>query len=105
MKVFMINPPAANGVKVVREGRCMQRKGAWTAVWSPLSLAVTSAVLLENNHEVILHDCIVEEIDFNKLRQIIRDFQPELAVFNVTTPSLASDLSVAKLVHEESAKS
>jgi len=99
MKILMLNPPAADGVKVVREGRCMQRKGAWTAVWSPLSLAITSAVLLDGGHEVILHDCIVEEIDFDGLETIVHNFQPELVVFNATTPSLESDLSVSQLIH------
>lgn len=39
------NLPAADGVEVVREGRCTQRKGAWTSVWSPISLALIAAVL------------------------------------------------------------
>ncbi|MDI6782250.1 MAG: radical SAM protein, partial [bacterium] len=62
MKVFLINPPAPDGIKVVREGRCMQRKGAWTAVWSPLSLALCAAVLEQDGVETRILDCIVKGV-------------------------------------------
>jgi len=51
LKVFLINPPEYLGVAQVREGRCMQRAGAWTSVWPPLSLALTAAVLRRAGHQ------------------------------------------------------
>ncbi len=98
MRVLLLNPPAADGVRQVREGRCMQRAGAWTAVWTPISLATCAAVLRRGGHEVRLRDCIVEDIDFNRLAYIVSAFRPGLVVFNAVTPAIVSDLSTARLV-------
>ncbi|HAD81450.1 MAG: hypothetical protein A2509_00255 [Candidatus Edwardsbacteria bacterium RIFOXYD12_FULL_50_11] len=92
MKVFLVNPPEYLGVAQVREGRCMQRAGAWTSVWPPLSLALTAAVLRRAGHQVLLHDCIVENISREKLAQIARGFKPEWCIFNSATPSIAGDM-------------
>ncbi|MEW6620313.1 MAG: radical SAM protein [bacterium] len=97
MKVFLINPPAANGVKVVREGRCMQRQGAWTSTWSPITLAICASVLEKENIQVRLIDCIIKNIDSNSLKTQIADFKPDLIILNTSTPSIKSDLEVAKL--------
>ncbi len=98
MKVYLINPPAANGVEMVREGRCMQRKGAWTAVWSPISLALCAAVLEKHKFKVKLSDCIVEKIDNQSLAQKIKSFKPDFVVLNTSTPSIESDLAICDLV-------
>lgn len=98
MKVYLVNPPAPNGIEMVREGRCMQRKGAWTAVWSPISLAYCAAVLEKEGFIVKLTDCIAEKIDNQSLTQKIKSFKPEFVVFNTSTPSIESDLSMCGLV-------
>ncbi len=100
MKVYLINPPADRGVKQVREGRCMQRAGAWTAVWSPISLATCAAVVREEGFEVKLTDCIVEEVDVAGIAKLAAEFKPSLAVFNVATPSIESDMRTVERVKE-----
>lgn len=97
MKIYLINPPAYQGVKIVREGRCMQRRGAWTAVWAPVSLATIAAVLENEGFKVKLDDCIVNEIDFPQLQQKFKQFKPDLVVINTATPSIIGDLRVASL--------
>lgn len=92
MKVLLINPPAYLGVAQVREGRCMQRAGAWTSVWPPLSLALTAAVLRRAGHQVKLHDSIVENISRSSLLQIAKEYQPDWCLFNSATPSIAGDM-------------
>lgn len=101
MRVLFLNPPPVEGVNVVREGRCMQRTGAWTAVWAPVSLATTAAVLREQEMEVRLADCSVEDIDLAGLGRIIREWQPSLVVINTATPSIESDVAIASLVRQE----
>ncbi|MEO0109064.1 MAG: hypothetical protein ABIK62_07870, partial [candidate division WOR-3 bacterium] len=95
MRILLLNPPAANGVLVVREGRCMQRAGAWTAVWAPVTLATTAALLLAEGHEVLLRDCIVEGLDSEDVRALVRAYRPQLVVLNTGTPSIDSDLRLA----------
>lgn len=99
-RVYLLNPPAAKGVRIVREGRCMQREGAWTAVWTPISLALTASVLRQAGFEVSLNDCIVEELDFNHLKEKIREFKPHLVIINTGTPSIESDLYSSRVIKE-----
>lgn len=100
MKVFLVNPPAADGVKIVREGRCMQRQGAWTSTWPPITLALCAAVLEKENIQVKVIDCIVKNLDANALKERIAQFCPNLIILNTSTPSIESDLSMAKLAKE-----
>ena len=100
MKILLINPPAPKNVEMVREGRCMQRKGAWSAVWAPISLAYLGAVLEKENHEVKLYDCIVDQINFDALKKIISDYKPSLIICNTSTPSIESNLSVSKITRD-----
>lgn len=100
MKVFLLNPPASNRVAVVREGRCMQRKGAWTAVWSPLSLALCAAVLEQEGFEVSILDCTVKDVTPEQLMNQINSLNPDLVVLNVTTPSIESDLKMVNMIKQ-----
>ncbi|MFA5156822.1 MAG: radical SAM protein [Candidatus Omnitrophota bacterium] len=100
MRVYFVNPPAANGIKMVREGRCMQRKGAWTTVWPPVTLATMAAMLLKEGIEVKLSDCIVEDMPFHELRKNIEKFNPDLLVINTATASIYSDLDCVKIAKE-----
>jgi len=54
MKILIINPPAFKKQDYIREGRCMQTKSSWAALWMPLSLGYISAVLRNNGHQVML---------------------------------------------------
>jgi len=104
MKVLLLNPPADQGVRQVREGRCMQRAGAWTAIWSPISLATAASVLRNNGFEVKIIDAIIENFSFFDIEKIIIDFKPRIIVANAVTPSIENDLSVsmiAKKVNRE----
>lgn len=96
MEVLLINPPAAEGVAIVREGRCMQRAGAWTAVWAPISLATIGAVLLQAGFSCHLADCIIEGLDSAGLLERFGRLRPRLAVLNTATPSIGSDLKLAR---------
>jgi len=104
MKVYLLNPPASNGVKMVREGRCMQRKGAWATVWPPLTLTTMAAMLLEEGIKIKLDDCIVDNITFEQLKLNIEKFDPDLLVINTATASICSDLLCAKIAKEVSPK-
>jgi radical SAM superfamily enzyme YgiQ (UPF0313 family) len=95
MRVLFINPPGPNNIKMVREGRCMQRKGAWTSVWPPLSLALCAAVVREENVDVELIDCIVKGIEIDELKNKVTEFEPDLVVLNTATPSIENDIRIA----------
>jgi anaerobic magnesium-protoporphyrin IX monomethyl ester cyclase len=95
MNVLMVNPPAPQGVEIVREGRCMQRKGAWTAVWPPISLASIAAALEQEGFHCQLVDCIIEGLGTEDLVSRAGNYTPHLAVINTATPSINADLKIA----------
>jgi radical SAM superfamily enzyme YgiQ (UPF0313 family) len=76
----------------------MQRAGAWTSVWPPLSLSLTAAVLRRAGHQVRIHDCIVERISRGQLLKIAREFRPDWCLFNSATPSIIGDMETVDLV-------
>lgn len=100
MKAYLLNPPAVSGVKMVREGRCMQRKGAWTTVWPPISLANIASVLREDGCWVFMNDCIVEDINEEQTLEIINGNKPDLVIINTATASIKHDLGIAGLIKQ-----
>jgi len=98
LKIFIINPPAVDKKDYIREGRCMQTKSSWAALWMPLSLAYTTAVLKQENFTVKLVDCIGEKIQEKELLKMISQFSPALIVFNTSFPSIKGDMAVAKRI-------
>jgi anaerobic magnesium-protoporphyrin IX monomethyl ester cyclase len=94
-RVALLNPPAPPGMRLIREGRCMHRTGAWTTIWAPISLTGSAAVLEQRGFEVKIWDCVVENVDTPRLRQDLLDFQPGLVVVNTGTPSIENDLGIA----------
>lgn len=79
----------------------MQRAGAWTAVWAPISLATIAAVLEAQGLTCRLDDCIIEGLDGSALLERARSFQPDLFVINTATPSIVSDLELADVLKKE----
>ena len=84
-----------DGVKQVREGRCMQRENCWTAVWAPISLATCAGILRDAAFEPAINDCITENLDFEAVKKIASAFKPSLVVVNVVTPAIESDVRAA----------
>jgi anaerobic magnesium-protoporphyrin IX monomethyl ester cyclase len=95
MKILVVNPPAYNNTDFIREGRCMQTKSSWAALWMPLSLCYISAVLRKNNHEVLLIDCIAEKTDNKGLKELTGNFAPGMVILNTAIPSINGDMNTA----------
>ncbi len=98
MKVMLINPPVLSGNAMVREGRCMQRKGAWTTLWPPLTLATLAALLRDKGYDVFARDYVAEDSSHELLSEDIENFQPELIVMNTVAASLYNDIAIAELI-------
>lgn len=95
MKALVVNPPAYNKQDYIREGRCMQAKSSWAALWTPLTLAYIAAGLRQSGHRIRLVDCIALKLNVNDLLNISRDFKPDLIVMNTAFPSLKGDMATA----------
>jgi anaerobic magnesium-protoporphyrin IX monomethyl ester cyclase len=95
MKILVVNPPAYNKKDYIREGRCMQTKSSWAALWMPLSLCYISALLRKEGHEIKLVDCIAEKNDNKKFIRLAEEFNPDLVVLNTAIPSIIGDMNIA----------
>ena len=95
MKVLLLNPPARNNRKFIREGRCTQEQGVWATLWPPISLVMIGAVLEKNEHDVRIKDCPAEGFTWDDLKKLITIFSPDIVIWSTGTPSIQSDLSLA----------
>ncbi|MBC8204933.1 MAG: cobalamin B12-binding domain-containing protein, partial [FCB group bacterium] len=100
MKIHLINPPSPGDYPFIREGRCMQKEGVWTTVWPPISLATIGAVLREHGFDVKINDCPSERIRIGGLKEILRDYRPDLLIINTATPSILHDLTIPHIAKE-----
>lgn len=96
MKILVVNPPAFNKKDYIREGRCMQTKSSWAALWMPLSLCYISAFLRDAGHEVKLVDCIAEKMNNRQFIDLSSRYHPDVVILNTAIPSLTGDMNSAE---------
>jgi len=92
MRMLIVNPPAYKNLDFIREGRCMQTKSSWAALWMPLSLCYVAAILRNDNHVVKLVDCIAEKTDLKNLTGLAAGFKPDIVILNTAIPSIRGDM-------------
>lgn len=98
MKILLLNPPRRDNIVMVKEGRCMQREGAWGYVMSPVTMVTIATMLKEDGHEVKVIDAGVDANNFNKLISIINSFAPEIVFINTSTTTIEDDMFSSKFV-------
>ena len=101
MDVLLFNPPSADGRGYTREGRCTQEAGVWGTQWPPLSLATAAALLRREGQRVTLRDYPATGRDIRSLERDLRELQPAFAIWSTGSPTLPSDLAVARVVREQ----
>lgn len=95
MNILLLNPPSRNNTIMVKEGRCMQRKGAWGYMMAPVTM-VTIATLLRNcGHTVTVIDCPAERVNFAAMLASVCQITPDIIFINTSTPTIDDDLHAA----------
>jgi radical SAM superfamily enzyme YgiQ (UPF0313 family) len=97
MKVYFVNPPAINGEKYIREGRCMQSVDSWAAIWPPITLAILASIAKKYG-DVCLIDCNIDDLSPEQTLAEIVKFKPNIVVVNSAFPSIDSDDGFAKMI-------
>ena len=97
MKTYLLNPPASNDVKYIREGRCMQSKSSWATIWPPISLGILANIARKKG-EVRLIDCNVEDMTLNDVLKDIEEFNPDVAIVNTAFPSIEFDMEAVAAI-------
>ena len=91
MKVLMLNPPFLP--KYSRSSRSPAVTKSGTIYYS-LWLSYATGVLEKAGHEVMFIDAPAEGVELSQIRKKIVDFEPVMAVFDTSTPSINSDIKV-----------
>lgn len=103
IRTSLINPPPADGVRYIREGRCMQSTDSSSAIWPPVGLA-TLASIASKFGEVQFIDGNVINASAKQIIQTVAKFAPDIVVVNSGFPSIEWDNTFAKLVKESQPK-
>lgn len=98
MRILVLNPPAFRNRDYIREGRCMQTKSSWAALWMPLSLCYIAAVLRKDGHQVKLTDAIASRMNNKSLIRDNASFDPQLIILNTAIPSISGDMECASIL-------
>lgn len=95
MRIFVLNP--SYGKNFVRSARWAARSRG-RVQRHPDYLAIATAVLENDGHEVKLLDAAALNVDFDKTIEIAREFKPDLSVVHTTTPSIYNDIKHAEML-------
>lgn len=102
MNCLFLNPPRRDTTVMVKEGRCMQRKGAWGYIMSPLSMVVMATLLRDHGHTVGVIDCPAVEDTFSAMLAEVARISPDLVFINTATPTIYDDIFAAGCIKQQS---
>ncbi len=100
MKILIFNPPRKDGVIMVKEGRCMQRKDAWCYVMSPVTMVTLATMLRSDGNEVRVMDAAGGGQSFSEAIGDACRFRPDLTLINTSTPTIDDDVAAARALKE-----
>jgi len=102
MNVLILNPPNRDNIVMVKEGRCMQRRGAWGYIMSPVTMVTLATLLREHGHTVTVLDCPAREDTMSDMFRFVSQIQPEVVLINTSTPTIDDDIYAAQAIKERS---
>ncbi len=94
MKILVINPPRVDGYPVVREERYEHKDMG--AVYPPLNLLYTAAVLRKEGFTVSLIDANGFNLSFSEVINIADNFKPEIIISRIGFDTQKQDLAFLK---------
>jgi radical SAM superfamily enzyme YgiQ (UPF0313 family) len=94
-RLLLINPPAINGIKFTRQGRCQEREDVLGTTKPPYTLVVVASLLRQRGVEFRLIDQTAADLSTTEvIARLDRDgFRPTAIVFPSTTPTLDADVA------------
>ncbi|MDO8282434.1 MAG: radical SAM protein [Thermodesulfovibrionia bacterium] len=105
MNCLILNPPRRDNIVMVKEGRCMQRKGAWGYIMAPVTMVTIATLLRERGHTVNVMDCPATSDTVHTMLTNVRSFDPHIVFINTSTPTIEDDIYAAACIKEESPNS
>ncbi len=103
MNILILNPPRRDNIVMVKEGRCMQREGAWGYVMAPVTMVTLATLLQERGHTVSVMDCPATRDSFTAMLASVAHISPDIVYINTSTPTIDDDVYAARCIKEQSA--
>jgi radical SAM superfamily enzyme YgiQ (UPF0313 family) len=97
MRVLLLNPPFFRHYSRPQRSPAVTKSGT---LYYPIWLAYAAGVLLKDRHEVLLLDAPAQDLDLAAVQDRLRSFQPEIIIVDTSTPSIHSDIEVARTLKE-----
>src|SRR3990172_11285982 len=92
MKILCLNPPFKTEYgRFSRTSRSPAITKSGT-IYYPIWLCCVAGVLEEAGHEVRVIDSCAYEYDLEKTLQFVKEFKPDMAVLDTSTPSIYNDV-------------
>lgn len=101
MKVLFLNPPYFPMFSRESRSPCVTKSS--TLYW-PMFMAYAAGCVEADGNEILVLDSPAMDLDLQATLDKIKDFRPELAVLNTSTPSINNDMRVGKAIKEAAAK-
>ncbi|HHT9125015.1 MAG TPA: B12-binding domain-containing radical SAM protein [Candidatus Brocadiia bacterium] len=98
MNILMLNPPFLKRFSRAQRSPAVIKSGT---LYYPIWLAYATGVLEKEGHCVKLLDAPAEGLSLETVLNLTRDFKPQLAVLDTSTPSIHSDIKVAEEIKRE----
>ncbi len=98
MRILVLNPPFHRKFSRSSRSPAVTKGGT---LYYPLWLAYATGALEKAGHEVKLVDAPAEDLGRGKVLGIVKEFRPEMAVLDTSTPSIYNDVKVLEAVKKE----
>lgn len=101
-KILLINPISSDEKAFIRIGRCQTQAQPGIECWPPVDLALIATTLREVNgvSDIQLYDAQIDR-NYERMLQFIEDETPQIIILNCTTPTVFSDIELAKWIKKE----
>src|SRR3989344_3564005 len=95
MRILMLNPPFLPRFSRSSRSPAVTKGGTiYYCIW----LAYATGVLEKAGHECRLVDAPAENISLEKVIEIAKEFKPQMAVLDTSTPSIYNDVKVLEKI-------
>lgn len=92
-RIFFCNPPSPDSYVYIRDINRSGRRSKERTIWPMTSLAMLASVFPDD--EVMILDCIAEELSYKECFEKMQEFKPTWVVFNPISSTVTHDMIVA----------
>ncbi len=97
MKILMLNPPFLSRYSRQSRSPCVTKGGT---LYVPYFLSYATGNLEKHGFQVKLVDAIANAWNENETLEFVRQFKPDLAILDTSTPSIYNDVDIASKIKE-----